>query len=46
MKRLKKLLLVLVVLQMVNTALGMVLNWRFLSQKVGDGEINVVGVSG
>ena len=46
MKRLKKLLLILVVLQVVNTALGMVLNWRFLSQKVGDGEINVVGVSG
>ena len=46
MKRLKKLLLILVVLQVVNTALGMVLNWRFLSLKVGDGEINVVGVSG
>ena len=45
MKNLKKLLLILVVLQVVNTVLGMVLNWRFLSQKVEDGEINAVGVS-
>ena len=45
MKKLKKLLLILVVLQVVNTVLGIVLNSRFLSQKVEDGEINAVGVS-
>ncbi len=45
MKRLKKLFMLLVVLQVVNTVSGMVLNNLFLRQQLGDGEINVVGVS-
>ncbi len=46
MKRLRKLLLFLAAVQAVNTVLGMVLNARFLSQQLGEGEINAVAVSG
>ena len=46
MKRLRKLLLFLAAVQVVNTVLGIVLKSRFLSQQVGEGEINAVGVSG
>ena len=46
MKRLRKLLLILAAVQVVNTVLGIVLRSRFLSQPLGEGEINAVGVSG
>ena len=46
MRRLIKLLLFLAALQVVNTVVGMVLNWRFLNQQIGEGEINAVAVSG
>ncbi len=46
MKRLRKLLLFLAAVQVVNTVLGIVLKSRFLSQQVSEGEINAVGVSG
>ena len=46
MKRLRKLLLFLAAVQVVNTILGIVLKTRFLSQQVSEGEINAVGVSG
>ncbi len=46
MKRLRKLLLFLAAVQVVNTVSGIVLKSRFLSQKLGEGEINAVGVSG
>ena len=46
MKRLRKLLLILAAVQVVNTVLGIVLRSRFLSQPLGEGEINTVGVSG
>lgn len=45
MMRLKKLLLILLVIQVVNTVSGIILNNIFLNQRVGDGEINVFGVS-
>ena len=45
MKKLKKLFLILLVIQVVNTVLGMILNNIFLNQRVGDGEVNVFGVS-
>ncbi len=46
MKRLRKLLLFLAAVQVVNTVSGIVLKSRFLSQQLGEGEINAVGVSG
>ena len=46
MKRLRKLLLFLAAVQVVNTVLGIVLKSRFLSQQIGEGEINAVAVSG
>ncbi len=46
MKRLRKLLLFLAAVQVVNTVLGIVIKSRFLSQQLGEGEINTVGVSG
>ena len=46
MKRLIKPLLFLAAVQVVNTVLGIVLKSRFLSQQLGEGEINAVGVSG
>ena len=46
MKRMRKLLLFLAALQVVNTVSGIVLKSRFLSQHIGEGEINAVAVSG
>ncbi len=46
MKRLRKLLLFLAAVQVVIMMLGIVLRRRFLSQQLGEGEINAVGVSG
>lgn len=46
MKRLRKLLLFLAAVQVVNTVSGIVIKSRFLSQQIGEGEINAVGVSG
>ena len=46
MKRLRKLLLFLAAVQVVNTVLGIVIKSRFLSQQLGEGEINTVGVRG
>ena len=46
MKRLRKLLLFLAAVQVVNTVSGIVLKSRFLSQHIGEGQINAVGVSG
>ena len=46
MKRLRKLLLILAAVQVVNTVLGIVLKSRFQSQRLGEGEINAVAVSG
>ncbi len=46
MKRLRKLLLFLAAVQVVNTVSGIVLKSRFLSQQLGEGEINAVGVRG
>ena len=46
MKRLRKLLLFLAAVQVVNTVSGIVLKSRFLSQQLGEGEINAVAVSG
>ena len=46
MKRLRKLLLFLAAVKVVTTVLGIVLRGRFLSQQLGEGEINAVGVSG
>ena len=40
MKRLIKPLLFLAAVQVVNTVLGIVLKSRFLSQQLGEGEIN------
>ncbi len=45
MKRLRKLLLFLAAVQVVNTVLGIVLKSRFLSKQLGEGEINAVAVS-
>ncbi len=45
MRRLKKLILILVALQVVNTVLGMVLNSRFRNQQIDEDKINVVAVS-
>ena len=45
MRRLKKLILILVALQLVNTVLGMVLNSRFRNQQIDEDEINFVAVS-
>ena len=44
MKRLRKLLLFLAAVQVVIMVLGIVLRGRFLSQQLGEGEINAVGV--
>ena len=41
MKRLRKLLLILAAVQVVNTVLGIVLRSRFLSQPLGEGEITL-----
>ena len=46
MRKLRKLLLFLAAVQVVNTVLGIVLKSRFLSQQIGEGEINAVAVSG
>ena len=46
MKRLIKPLLFLAAVQVVNTVLGILLKSRFLSQQIGEGEINAVAVSG
>ena len=46
MKRLRKLLLVLAAVQVVNTVSGIVLKTLYLNQRIGEGEINAVGVSG
>jgi len=46
MKRLRKLLLFLAAVQVVNTVSGIVIKSRFLSQQLGEGEVNAVGVSG
>ncbi len=46
MKRLRKLLLFLAAVQVVNTVLGMVLNTLYLNQRLGKGEINAFAVSG
>ena len=46
MKRLMKPLLFLAAVKVVTTVLGIVLRGRFLSQQLGEGEINVVGVIG
>ncbi len=46
MKRLIKPLLFLAAFQVVMMVLGRVLKGRFLSQEIGEGEINVVGVTG
>ena len=46
MKKLRKLLLFLAAVQVVNTVLGMVLNTLYLNQRLGKGEINAFVVSG
>ena len=46
MRRLRKLLLFLAAVQVVIMVLGIVLKGRFLSQQLGEGEINAVGVRG
>ena len=46
MKKLRKLLLFLAAVQVVNTVLGMVLNNLYLNQRLGRGEINAFAVSG
>ena len=46
MNRLRKLLLFLAAVQVVNTVSGIVIKSLFLSQQLGEGEINAVGASG
>ena len=46
MKRLMKPLLFLVAFQVVMLLLGRMLKGRYLSQEIGEGEINAVGVTG
>ena len=46
MKRLRKLLLFLAAVQVVNTVSGIVLNNLYLNQRLGKGEINAFAVSG
>lgn len=46
MKRLMKPLLFLAAFQVVMLLLGRMLKGRYLSQEIGEGEINVVGVTG
>ena len=46
MKRLRKLLLFLAAIQVLNTVMGIVLNTLYVNQRLGSGEINAFAVSG